>query len=130
EGQLTAKRDGFKILLDLGKWWWEEHNLPLPLGVNVVNKKLGSAAIAAVAQALKGSIECALSSRTEALEYALQYGRGLSHEDADTFVGMYVNNYTLDLGEDGRRSINLFLQKGAEYGIISQDVSTEFFLGV
>lgn len=118
EGQITHEREGFQMALDLGAWWWSRHQLPLPLGVNIVNKSMGMDAMNAVKTVLKGSIECALANRKEALDYALSYGRGLSAEDADVFVGMYVNRRTLDLGPEGRESIGLFLREGIEAGII------------
>ena len=118
EGQITHTRDGFTTLLDLGEWWWKKTGLPLPLGVNVVRKSLGIEAMNGVYTALKNSIECALNNRDAALKYALEYGRGLSYEDADTFVGMYVNERTRDLGADGIRSIELFLKQGHQAGLI------------
>lgn len=118
EGQLTYEREGFRCLVDLGSWWWERHALPLPLGVNIVAKKLGLPAMRAAATALHQSIEYSLAHRTEALQYALSYGRGITFEEADRFVGMYVNNYTRQIGSDGRRSIELFLKEGAEAGFV------------
>ena len=127
EGQVTSQNDGFTILLDLGKWWWDSTNLPLPLGINVVKKDLGEEAIAATAQVLKASIAYGLEHRKEALEYALQYGRGLSNKDADTFVAMYVNEWTLDMGKKGRESLKLFLKKGFDAGFLPDNWQPEFF---
>jgi 1,4-dihydroxy-6-naphthoate synthase len=118
EGQLTYQQDGLTMLQDLGSWWWQKTALPLPLGVNVVKKSLGPIAIAATARALKASIEYSLAQRNEALTYALSYGRGLSVGDADTFVGMYVNEITVDMGDAGRKSIALFLAEGAKHGFV------------
>src|SRR5690606_7080647 len=101
EGQLTHDREGLRNILDLGAWWWKETGLPLPLGVNVVREDLGAEAIKAVSTVLRATIEYSLSHRSEALAYALSYGRGISEKEADTFVGMYVNERTLDLGEPG-----------------------------
>lgn len=118
EGQITHEREGLVSVVDLGVWWWNKTSLPLPLGVNVVRRDLGDDAMRAVKKALSTSIGAALSERSKALDYALSYGRGLSKEDADTFVGMYVNHKTVDLGEDGIRAIKLFLSLGYEAGFI------------
>lgn len=118
EGQITHHKDDLLCVLDLGAWWWENHTLPLPLGVNVIRKSLGDQAIYATKDVLARSIQHSLENREQALEYALSYGRGLSHDEADTFVGMYVNDRTVDLGPDGRRSIELFLKEGFDMGII------------
>jgi 1,4-dihydroxy-6-naphthoate synthase len=126
EGQLTHQREGFTHLLDLGAWWWKKTSLPLPLGVNLVRKALGQAAMAATYQALRESIEYSLAHREEALTYALSYGRGLSRKDADRFVAMYVNERTRDIGEEGMRSIEQFLALGAEYGFVPRDVRPAF----
>ncbi|RIL08272.1 MAG: ABC transporter substrate-binding protein [Proteobacteria bacterium] len=118
EGQLTYEKSGLKLLVDFGAWWWDKTGLPLPLGVNVVRKDIGVEAISAVAQTLRSSIEHSLAHRKEALEYALSYGRGISAEDADQFVGMYVNQRTIDMGEEGRRAIVRFLEEGRRYGLV------------
>lgn len=120
EGQITHEREGLVTVLDLGKWWWDTHQLPLPLGVNIVHRKLGAEGIQATATVLKGTIEYSLAHRQEALAYALSYGRGISAEDADKFVGWYVNDLTVDLGQDGTRSIRLFLSLGAQLGLIPE----------
>ena len=109
EGQLTYAAEGFSLEVDLGKWWWDKTGLPLPLGINIVNRNLGEDGMRAVAAALKESITFALQNRSSALDYALSYGRGLNKTDADVFVGMYVNDWTEDLGEKGKESIQLFL---------------------
>jgi len=126
EGQLTLEREGFTLVLDLGAWWWEKHQLPLPLGINVVKRSLGAEALKAIGSVLKGSIVYSLEHRAQALDYALSYGRGLSRADADTFVGMYVNEYTVDLTDKGRKSIALFLEEGFLAGIISERPRVEF----
>lgn len=126
EGQITCEREGLTTVLDLGKWWWDKYNLPLPLGVNVVRRALGEEGMRAAGKALKGSIEYSLEHRDEALKYALEYGRGISYDDADKFVGWYVNERTRDIGEDGARSIKLFLDRGYELGIIPNLVDVEF----
>ena len=117
------------MLADLGAWWWKKTGLPLPLGVNLVRKALGEAAMRATYKALHGSIEYSLQHREAALSYALSYGRGLSRADADTFVSMYVNERTRDIGVEGMRSIEQFLALGAEYGFIPRDVNIQFVGG-
>lgn len=126
EGQLTLGREGFVMIEDLGRWWWNKMKLPLPLGVNVVRKSLGHEAMIATGTVLKQSIIYSLEHREGALAYALSFGRGLSVEDADTFVSMYVNDYTVDLGEAGRTAIELFLNEGYRAGIITQQPKIEF----
>jgi 1,4-dihydroxy-6-naphthoate synthase len=91
EGQLTHSREGLESILDLGKWWWQETSLPLPLGINIVRNDLGPEAMHAAALALRDSINYGLAHRSEALDYALSYGRGITRAEADEFVGMYVN---------------------------------------
>lgn len=126
EGQLTYASAGLCKILDLGEWWKRETGLPLPLGGNAVRKDLGPETIATVVSLLKRSIEHGLRHREEALTYALGYGRGLDRPMADRFVGMYVNDYTLDYGPAGRRAIDLFLRRGAAAGIIPHGVEVEF----
>ena len=126
EGQLTHDREGLYNLVDLGKWWWDETGLPLPLGVNVVRKDLGSRSIVACSTVLRQTIQYSLDHRKEALEYALKYGRGISVDEADKFVGMYVNDLTLDLGQAGKRSIELFLQRAKDLQLISPEINAEF----
>lgn len=116
EGQLTIEQEGLTKIVDLGEWWWKTRKLSLPLGVNVVRSSLGSKAIAAVAEVLRGSIEFSLANREKALDYALQFGRGISREQADQFVAMYVNDVTVDFGSNGAESIIEFLKQGASAG--------------
>jgi len=116
EGQLTHQELGLHTALDLGAWWWEKTEMPLPLGVNIVKKSLPLEDQKAIASILKRSIKYSLEHRDEALDYALSFGRGLPREKADKFVGMYVNDRTLDLGVDGRASIQMFLNCGGEAG--------------
>ena len=120
EGQITHQRENLVCVLDLGEWWWSKHALPLPLGVNVVRKELGEQAMRASYRALKASIETSLAERSAALDYALGYGRGITPSEADQFVGMYVNELTVDMGSEGRRSIELFLNEAAGQGIIDE----------
>lgn len=117
EGQLTYKREGLVKLVDLGEWWQEETGLPLPLGGNAIRRDLGDK-MAEAARLVKGSIEFSLSHRGEALAYALSFGRGLNEKDGDRFVGMYVNEWTVNLGEKGKKAVELLLKRGAEEGVI------------
>jgi 1,4-dihydroxy-6-naphthoate synthase len=126
EGQLTFADQGLKLIVDLGQWWHEETGLPLPLGANAIRKDLGREAMEDVTRLLKESIQYGLDHRAEALEYALQYGRDLDRSKADTFVGMYVNDWTLDFGERGREAVATLLRRGHEAGIIPHPVSLEF----
>jgi 1,4-dihydroxy-6-naphthoate synthase len=118
EGQLTYAKEGLSLIADMGKWWKEKTGLPLPLGVNVVRKDLGNEAVVEVSRCMRESISAGLNNRQKALEYALQFARGMDTPTSDTFVGMYVNERTLDMGEEGVRAIRLLLQKGAEAGIV------------
>lgn len=126
EGQLTYAEQGLHLLLDLGRWWFERTGLPLPLGVNALRKDLDETTRREVHQLLRQSIEYALAHRREALEYALRFGRGLSTGQADRFVEMYVNRWTLDLGAEGRKAIELLLSEGYAAGIIPQKVRPVF----
>jgi len=126
EGQLTYADDGFSLWADMGEWWLEETGLPLPLGGNVVRRDLGPTVTAQVARDLRASIVYALEHRRPALDHARQYNRGISDERTDTFVGMYVNDWTVDYGERGRKAVQLLLDRAAEAGIIPGKVSVEF----
>ena len=120
EGQLTYERDGLKLIADMGVWWKGLTGLPLPLGVNVVRKDLGPEAVIEVSRCMRESISAGLNNRTKALDHALQFARGMDAPTSDEFVGMYVNNRTLDMGEEGITSIRLFLKKGSEIGIVPE----------
>jgi len=127
EGQLTYQDAGLKLIKDLGEWWAHEtRGLPLPLGGNVIRRDLGEDLMIRVSRLLRASIAYALKHRRQALEHAMQYGRGLTKEQADEFVGMYVNQRTLDYGDDGRRAVQLFLNRGFEAGLIPRRVRIEF----
>ncbi len=129
EGQITHGAMGLVCVLDLGEWWWKKtEGLPLPLGVNIAKRSLGSAAIAATATVLKGTIEYSLANREKALDYALSYGRGLSRGDADKFVGWYVNERTVDIGDDGEKSVRMFLELGARYGLCPSTGENSLFV--
>ncbi|TAK33029.1 MAG: ABC transporter substrate-binding protein [Chloroflexota bacterium] len=118
EGQLTHETMGLRKIEDLGVWWQEQTGLPLPLGVNVVRKDLGADMMARLSGILRESVAYGLQHREEALAYALSFGRGLEPSLADRFVGMYVNDLTLELNQETRSSIELLLRRGSERGII------------
>lgn len=126
EGQLTYADTGLSLITDLGEWWFGETGLPLPLGGNVVRKDLGEALIRQISRHLRASIEYALDHRSGALDHAMRYARGLDRSKADTFVGMYVNDWTRDYGERGRAAVRVLLDQGVRAGIIPQPVSVEF----
>ena len=126
EGQLTYQDNGLFLIVDLGEWWFGETGLPLPLGGNVVRKDLGDELIRTLSRHLRESIAYSLNNRRDALDHAMQYARGLDRDKADTFVGMYVNDWTLDYGQRGRDAVRLLLDRGAESGIIPHRVNVEF----
>lgn len=126
EGQLTYAAQGLNLVVDMGEWWFEETGLPLPLGGNVIRKDLDNALKQKVSRHLRDSIAYGLEHRTSALDHAMRYARGLERRDADTFIGMYVNEWTLDYGARGREAIRLFLNRGVESGIIPHPVTIEF----
>jgi len=129
EGQLTYAAQGLHLVADMGEWWFAETGLPLPLGGNVIRKDLDDALKRKVSRHLRDSIAYGLEHRSSALDHAMRYARGLERNDADTFVGMYVNDWTLDYGERGREAIRLFLNRGVEAGIIPHPVTVEFVDG-
>ena len=127
EGQLTYQREGLEVCEDLGIWWGRENDgLPLPLGGNVIHKRFEPALRKRVSDILTASIRFSLEHRPEAVEHALKYARDMGHDLADKFVGMYVNNWTLDYGERGRDSIRRFLGAGFASGLISHRQELEF----
>jgi len=126
EGQLTFADNGLHLIQDLGEWWFGETGLPLPLGGNVVRKDLGEAMTRKISRHLHDSIAYGLNHRSAALDHSMQYARGLDRSKADTFVGMYVNDWTLDYGDKGRQAVRLFLDRGAEAGLIEGPVAVEF----
>jgi len=126
EGQLTYKDDGFHLIADMGAWWLEKTGLPLPLGGNVIRKDMPRDLQKKVSRHLRESIAYGLDHRKNALDHAMRYARGLDRGKADTFVGMYVNDWTLDYGERGRRAIRLFLDEGVKSGVITRPVTVEF----
>jgi 1,4-dihydroxy-6-naphthoate synthase len=127
EGQLTYQDEGLKKIVDLGEWWAERTGgLPLPLGGNVIRKDLGPAMIVHVSRLLHASIAYGLEHRTEALEYAMQFGRGLDRAKADRFVGMYVNDLTLEYGDRGRAAVRRLLDEAWEKRLIPKKIDVEF----
>jgi 1,4-dihydroxy-6-naphthoate synthase len=126
EGQLTFQDRGLQLWQDLGAWWLGTTSLPLPLGGNVVRRDLGPAIVAQVARDLRASIEYALAHREAALAHASRYNRGIGAERTDTFVGMYVNQWTVDYGPRGRAAVQLLLDRAAAEGIIPAPVQVEF----
>jgi 1,4-dihydroxy-6-naphthoate synthase len=126
EGQLTYEKDGLHLVVDLGVWWQERTGLPLPLGGNAVRRDLGDEHCREIARIVRASIGYGLEHRQEAVEYALRYGRGLDHDLADRFVGMYVNDWTLDYGQRGREAVQRLLREGAAAGIVPDPGPIEF----
>jgi 1,4-dihydroxy-6-naphthoate synthase len=126
EGQLTYDRSGLYRVIDLGKWWLQTTGLPLPLGGNAIRRSLGPELISSVSNALRDSIQYALDHREQALQYAMQFARDLDPRLADRFVGMYVNERTLDYGPDGKEAIRRLLETGYREGIISVEPQIEF----
>jgi 1,4-dihydroxy-6-naphthoate synthase len=127
EGQLTYADEGLHLVADLGEWWARETGgLPLPLGGNVIRRDLGGDVIRRVSRLLRESIAYGLAHRPAAVGYALEYGRGLDIAKTDEFVGMYVNQRTLDYGGDGRRAVQLFLDRGYDAGVIPHPVQVEW----
>ncbi|PYS27634.1 MAG: ABC transporter substrate-binding protein [Acidobacteria bacterium] len=126
EGQLTYRELGLHKVLDLGEWWLGVTGLPLPLGGNVIKRDLGPALMKQVAEDIRRSIQYGLDHREEAMAYAIQFSRGLDLQRADRFVGMYVNDLTLDYGEEGREAVRRLLQEAYKKKIIPQRIALEF----
>jgi 1,4-dihydroxy-6-naphthoate synthase len=126
EGQLTYAKAGLQRIVDLGKWWFKITGLPLPLGGNAIRRSLGPVLTSRVSQALRDSIQYALDHREEALAYAMQFARDVDPQLADKFVGMYVNERTLDYGPDGREAVRRLLDMGYKAGIIPREARVEF----
>jgi 1,4-dihydroxy-6-naphthoate synthase len=126
EGQLTFHNQGLHLVVDLGVWWQDQTGLPLPLGGNVVRRDLGPEVIRQISRLLKESIRYSLEHRDDALNYALRYARDMDKALADRFVGMYVNDWTLDYGERGRAAVRRLLAEGHQAGVIPKPVAVEF----
>ena len=126
EGQLTYDRSGLHRIVDLGKWWQKVTGLPLPLGGNAIRRALGPELMTAVTAALRESIQYGLDHREEALSYAMQFARDLDSQSADKFVGMYVNERTLDYGNDGREAVRRLLDMGHKAGIIGPEAKVDW----
>jgi 1,4-dihydroxy-6-naphthoate synthase len=126
EGQLTYGDTGLHLWADLGAWWMTETSLPLPLGGNAVRRDLGPALIAQIARDLRASIVYGLAHRAPALAHAKQFNRGIGDERTDTFVAMYVNQWTVDYGPKGRQAVQLLLDRAYAAGIIPEKVPVEF----
>jgi 1,4-dihydroxy-6-naphthoate synthase len=126
EGQLTYESEGLKKVVDLGEWWLLETGLPLPLGANVARRDLGDERLHDLSEVLAESIAAGLSHRREAMQYALRFRRGLDSELGDRFVGMYVNELTLDYGEEGREAVRELMRRGEEIGAFDSPVHVDF----
>jgi 5,8-dihydroxy-2-naphthoate synthase len=126
EGQLTYESEGLKKVVDLGEWWLLETGLPLPLGANVARRDLGEERLHDLSAVLADSIAAGLANRKAAMQYALQFGRGLDSELGDRFVGMYVNELTQDYGEEGREAVRELLRRGEAIGAFASPVHLDF----
>jgi len=126
EGQLTYKDEGLHLIADMGAWWKDKTGLPLPLGGNVIRKDMPRDLQRKVSRHLRDSIAFGLEHRKNALDHAMRFARGLDRSKADEFVGMYVNDWTLDYGDRGRKAIRLFLDEGVKSGVITRPVTVEF----
>ena len=127
EGQLTYAEEGLKKVVDLGEWWADRTSgLPLPLGGNVIRRDLGAPAISRLSGLLHDSIAYGLNNRAEAVDYAIQFGRGLDRQRTDEFVGMYVNDLTLNYGERGRRAVTRLMAEAQAAGLLPKPVTVEF----
>lgn len=126
ESQLTYSEEGLHLWLDTGEWWFSETGLPLPLGGNVVRRDLGEQLIKDISRDLRSSIVYALEHREAALDHAMRYARGLDRDKADEFIGMYVNDFTVDYGESGRKGVQTLLDRAAEASLIPKRIHVEF----
>ncbi len=126
EGQLLYPQVGLHRVIDLGRWWQDETDLPLPLGANAIRRSLGAEIGRRVARAIRESVAYALEHREEALNYALQFAREMDAELADKFIGMYVNRWTLSYGAEGRRAVRELLAQGATAGLVPGPIEPEF----
>ncbi len=125
EGQLTYEADGLHKVLDLGEWWLQETGLPLPLGVNVARRDVGDR-LPELSAVLLDSIQAGLANRSDAMRYAMRFGRGIDAATADQFVGMYVNEMTCDYGDEGRRAVEELLRRGDAIGAFPDPVRLDY----
>jgi 5,8-dihydroxy-2-naphthoate synthase len=126
EGQLTYEVEGLTKIADLGEWWLLETGLPLPLGANVARRDIGEERLHDLSEVLAESIAAGLANRREAMQYALQFGRGLDTELGDRFVAMYVNELTQDYGEEGREAVRELMRRGEAIGAFESPVHVDF----
>lgn len=126
EGQLTYAQSGLKKIVDLGEWWFAETGLPLPLGGNVIRKDLGMPLIKQVTELFRNAIKYSLEHRPEALEYAMTFARDMQKELADKFVGMYVNDLTVDYGDRGRKAVDELFKRAYQKGVLKEMIIPEF----
>jgi 1,4-dihydroxy-6-naphthoate synthase len=126
EGQITYREEGLHKVLDLGQWWLKQTSLPLPLGGNVVKRDLGRKLMEQVADDIRKSIQYGLDHREEAMEYAIQFSRGLDTQNVDRFIGMYVNDLTLDYGVEGRQAVRRLFQEAYKKKLIPEKITLEF----
>ena len=126
EGQITYQQHNLHCLLDLGQWWFEQTQLPLPLGCNIIRRDLGADACSHISQILRDSIEYGLTHRPEAIRYAMKHGRGLDPEKTDRFVGMYVNEWTRDYGPNGRQAVAELLKRACDANLAPQTTQLDF----
>jgi 1,4-dihydroxy-6-naphthoate synthase len=126
EGQLTYQKFGLHLVVDLGTWWMETRQLPLPLGGNCIRRDLGAKHCKEITRIIRETIQYGLDHRAEAVEYALQFGRGLDNDLADRFVGMYVNEWTVDYGAKGREAVQRLLSEGATAGLVPDPGEIDF----
>ena len=129
EGQLTFGGHGLHKVLDLGVWWKQETGLPLPLGGNAVRRDLGPERMAQLTGLVRETVRYSLAHRKEALEYAMTFARGMDPDIADRFVGMWVNDMTVEMGERGKRAVQTFLDRGHAAGLIPAHVAVDFVAG-
>ena len=126
EGQLLFSKMGLHRVVDLGQWWQEATGLPLPLGANAIRRRLGAELGHGAARVIRESVSYALEHREAAVEYAMQFARDMDPGLADKFIGMYVNHWTLDYGEEGRRAVRELLARGAAIGLVPASFQVEF----
>lgn len=130
EGQLTYHEMGFEKIVDLGEWWAQQYHLPLPLGINAIRRDLKEEDKTRFNRLFLKSIDYAMTHREDALAYALKFGRGIDTQRGDRFVGMYVNDYSLDLGEKGKKALRLLFEEGHKKNILPHPLEANDLLTV